>query len=186
MLGFTCLSEVPLSTLSGDAIRIESSAVLDSFSSLTPTLSAIYYPQQILNINAGFLADSIVRLNSSAEINANVVTLADSLVEIISDATISSQAGSQNSAIINILNQLALQGFGGSDISSYIRTLASAELNIDGELYPFPKLVSFNSADLNVVAAFQSNFSISNPDFVYYIVYTEKVKPFNLTIVRVK
>ena len=46
--------------------------------------------------------------------------------------------------------------------------------------------ISYNSADLNIIAIIDANFSQVNRDIVYYVVYTDKIKPFNMNIVRVK
>ena len=45
---------------------------------------------------------------------------------------------------------------------------------------------AFVSANLDIVTILQANFSQKNGDIVYYVVYTDKIKPFNLTIARVK
>jgi hypothetical protein len=186
MLGFASLCEAPLSTLSGDAIRLESSALLDSNFILESTLSARYFPQQILTIDTNLLLDAVNRSNISSNLITQFDLAINSLIRTSGSSAISIDTSIQTNNIIKILNDILIQSNIDMQLSSFIKTVGSSNLPINFLLEPVLSNTSFNSADLEIVMAFQSNFSQVNGDIVYYIVYTDKIKPFNMTIARVK
>ena len=186
MLGFASLSEAPFATLSGDAIRLESSASLDSSFLLSPDLSAIYFSQQTFNIDSNLLLDSINRSYISSELLSEFQLTLDSFIAISSDANLNVESQVLSQSLIQIINQITIDSNTSIQSDSFIRSLISTDLNIEFSVDANPANISFNSVNFEIIATLQSNFSQVNRDIVYYVLYREKNKPFTLNIARVK
>lgn len=186
MLGFSSLSEAPFATLSGDAIRLESSALLDSNFLLDPKLSLIYYPQQTLSIDMDLLSDSYLISNINADLQSQFDLLVDSFVQISNTTDLASSFSIESSAYLKIISDILLGSNIDLSLAPLIKTYVDSELDIIFRVDPILSNTSFVSANLEIITMLQADFSRKNGDIVYYIVYTDKIKPFNLTIARVK
>ena len=186
MLGFSALGEAPLAALSGDAIRIESSTLLDSNFLLDSSLSLKYFPQQILNIDTSILSDSKVVSNISTELAARFDLSLSSLVQISNSTDLSSTFSVDGSAILKVISDALLQTNVDLSLASLVKTYAASDINILFNIDPVLSNTAFVSANLEILTILQADFSRVNGDIVYYVVYTDKIKPFNLTIARVK
>jgi len=186
MLGFASLCEAPLSTLSGDAIRLEFSSLLDSNFSLDSKLSLTYFPKQTLSIDTSLINDSKLVSNVSSNLITQFDSSINSLIRIASLSTLSSSFSVDAIAYLKIISDVLLQNNIDLSLASSIKTYADSELDMLFKLDPVLSSTAFVSADLQIIMALKADFSRSNGDIVYYVVYTDKIKPFNLTIARVK
>lgn len=186
MLGFSSLSETPLATLSGDGIRIESSASLDSTFLLSPELNVKYFPRVDLNVDWNILSSAINRSNISGDLLNEFELAVDSLIRIPASGNLQNSSLLLSDSLIKIVNSLDLSVNSILDSSSLLKVLGSANLNVNSIVDGTISSISFNGADLQVIAVIDANFSRVNGDIVYYVVYADKIKPFNMNIVRVK
>ena len=186
MLGFSALSETAFATLSGDAIRLESSANLDSNFILIPQLNIKYLPQVDLTIDSQFLSDAINRSSISSDLLNKFELAIDSLIQIPVSADIVNGSSLSSDYAMNVIAETLLQVNSNLESSSLLKILASSDINISSILDATITTLSFNGADLQIIAVIDASFSQVNQDIVYYVVYTNKIKPFNMTIARVK
>jgi len=186
MLGFSSLSETPFSTLSGAAIRLESSAILDSSFLVSAVPSLTYFQNQTFHIESNLLAEAINRSNISADLISSFELSLDNFIRLQESASVSTDFNLDSSGFIKVLSDVILQSDFDIKSDPLIKILGSTDFNSEINFIANPTNISFNSADFEIIAAFQANFSQVNGDVVYYIVYTDKVKSFNMNILRVK
>lgn len=186
MLGFSSLSETPLATLSGDAIRLESSASLGSSFLVDSRINLKYFPQVELPINSLFFGDGINRSNISSDLLNRFELAIDSLIQIPVFGNLNLESSLSSDFLIKIISETLIGVNSNLESSSLLKVLGSSNININSILDGTIASLSFNGADLQVIGIIDASFSQINRDIVYYVVYTDKIKPFNMTIVRVK
>lgn len=174
------------------------SALLDAFIEAGANISAISLVDASFQVGAQFnaLIEALSQTSFGSTIQFYQVAdtmSADSsissdgsiLVAVNSNLDISSQFSPEY-----LIYALGLSEFAANSSFSavqYITALNSVALQVDSNLYAAINAInSNNSANFEVVALLAANLSQMNGDIVYYIVYTDKVKSFNLTIARTK
>ena len=186
MLGFAAFSEAPFATLNGDAIRLESSANLDSSFILNPQINIKYFPQIDLKIDSQILSDAISRSNISSDLLNKFELAIDSLIQVPASADFSNNSSISTDYSIRVISETLLQINSNLESFPLLKVIAGSNINISSVLDATIATLSFNGANLQIIAVIDATFSQVNRDVVYYVVYTDKIKPFNMTIVRVK
>lgn len=72
------------------------------------------------------------------------------------------------------------------ELDQYIKSYIDLNLDAQSNLIFNPSTVSFNSSNFQIVGILSGNISQVNRDIVYYMLYMDKIKPFNLYIAKVK
>lgn len=72
------------------------------------------------------------------------------------------------------------------ELDQYIKSYIDLNLDTQSNLIFNPSTVSFNSSNFQIVGILSGNISQVNRDIVYYMLYMDKIKPFNLYIAKVK
>lgn len=135
-------------------------------SNLIELSKIVFYSDSLAEVSTGFNNESVIQMPNSIGLSSESELIAEKFINILSSIELSA-----NSDLLSV-----------SKFDSY----RSVELLAEGNIYNNIKSIVENSTDLEIVGVLSSNLSITNRDIVYYILVMNKLKPFELRVLRSK
>lgn len=165
---------------------VNSNSVLDVYSKLELNSYLSNSNSAIFAQSTELLTFAKIKFFSSSDLPAISSLESFSNSKLLLDSTFISNCELISSILSRTVGNVILPVDSKFELSQYIKSHIDLNLNIKSELTLVPSIKFFDSSNFEVVAILSGNISQVNRDIVYYILYVDKIRPFNLYIAKVK
>jgi hypothetical protein len=166
--------------------RINSPVVLDVQSNLVLSSYLSFKSNAIFKAQGEILPFASIKLYPNSKFDIQSILSSNGNIDIVSNSIFSVDSKVAGKVLSRAIGNANLLAESSINLSPFFKTYLSSNIEVLSNFESLLTAKFFESANFEVVAVLSSNISQINRDIVYYVVYTDKVQPFNMFIARVK